>query len=65
MYQCIYINQILNISSSADDPIASPGPEDILDLTKATDNITLEYIDQIHHSPQEHNFKMLGQIVSS
>ena len=42
--------------SSADDPVANPGPEDILDSTKATDNFTLEYIDHIHHKPQANIF---------
>ena len=44
--------------SSADDPVANPGPEDILDLTKATDNFTLEYIDHIHHKPQVNIFSL-------
>ena len=44
--------------SSTDDSVANPGPEDILDLTKATDNFTLEYMDHIHHTPQVNIFSL-------
>jgi fucose permease len=43
----------------------TPGPEDVLDMTRATDNYTMEFMDQIHHTPQEYGVKCLYSIIGA